>query len=106
MFSFKNIYHCYLACRKHKRNSANQYYLLVRKRVVNNYKIKKARYLNEYERQKGNMSLEEIKAFLPVQASFVGHIKHANSYNLKQKIGELNDEKTINLMFTHWRTQR
>jgi hypothetical protein len=24
MFSFKNIYNCYLACRKHKRNSANQ----------------------------------------------------------------------------------
>jgi len=81
-------------------------YVLVRKRVVNNYKVKKARYLNEYERQKGTMSLEEIKNFLAVQASFVGHSKHANSYNLTQKIGELNDEKTINLMFTHWRTQR
>ena len=67
------------------------YYVLVRKRVVNNYKHKKARYLTEYENQKGNMSLVEIKEFLSVQASFVGHIKHANSYSLNQKIGVLNE---------------
>jgi len=56
-------------------------YVFVRKRVVNNFKYKK-----------GKMSLEEIKKFLSVQASFVGHISHANSYNLKRKVGVL-DEK-------------
>ena len=61
------------------------HYTLVRKRVINNYKYKKAKYLDEYEKQKGKMSLEEIRRFLSVQASFVGHIKHANSYNLNQK---------------------
>lgn len=67
-------------------------YILVRKRVVNNYKYKKAKYLDKYEQQKGTMGLEEIKQFLSVQASFVGHIKHANSYNLMQKVGVI-DEK-------------
>jgi len=67
------------------------HYVLVRQRVVNNYKLKKAKYLSEYERQKGKMSLVEIKQFLSVQASFVGHAKHANSYNLNQKIGVLNE---------------
>ncbi len=67
------------------------HYVLVRKRVVNNYKHKKARYLEEYEHQRENMSLVEIKAFLSVQASFVGHLKHANSYNLNRKIGVLNE---------------
>jgi len=67
-------------------------YILTRKRVVNNYKYKKAKYLDNYEHQKGKMSLEEIKNFLSVQASFVGHIKHANSYNLMQKVGVI-DEK-------------
>lgn len=66
-------------------------YVLVRKRVVNNYKHKKARYLTEYEGQRGKMSLAQIKAFLSVQASFVGHIKHANSYNLNQHIGALHE---------------
>jgi len=37
------------------------------------------------------MSLEEIKEFLSVQASFVSHIQHANSYNLNKKIGVLNE---------------
>ena len=81
-------------------------YILVRKRVINNYKVKKARYLNEYERQKGKMSLVEIKEFLSVQSSFVGHIKHANSYNLKQKVGQFDDEKYINLILGEWSTQR
>ena len=68
------------------------HYTLVRKRVVHNYKKKKALYLEEYERQRGKMSLEEIKGFLSVQASFVGHIKHANGFNLYKKIGVI-DEK-------------
>ena len=38
------------------------------------------------------MNLEEIKAFLSVQASFVGHIKHADSFNLLNKVGKI-DEK-------------
>jgi hypothetical protein len=38
------------------------------------------------------MSLVEIKVFLSVQASFVGHAKHANSFNLLNKVGEI-DEK-------------
>ena len=66
-------------------------YTLVRKRVVNNYKYKKAKYLQNYEEQKGKMSLEEIKQFLSVQASFVGHISHADSYNLRKKVGVLNE---------------
>ena len=37
------------------------------------------------------MDLEEIKQFLSVQASFVGHCSHANSYSLVQKIGVLNE---------------
>ena len=67
------------------------HYTLVRQRVVNNFKKKKAKYLQNYEEQKGKMSLEQIKAFLSVQASFVSHIKHANSYNLNQKIGVLHE---------------
>ena len=60
-------------------------YILARKRVVNNYKYKKAKYLDAYERQKGKMELSEIKRFLSVKASFEAHIKHSNSYNLHQK---------------------
>ena len=67
------------------------HYTLVRQRVVNNYKKKKAQYLQRYEEQKGNMSLLEIKKFLSVKASFVSHIKHANSYNLNQKIGAIDE---------------
>ena len=37
------------------------------------------------------MSLEKIKMFLSVQASFVSHTRHANSYNLLNKIGVLNE---------------
>ena len=66
-------------------------YILTRKRVVNNYKYKKAKYLDAYERQKGKMKLSEIKAFLSVKASFEAHFKHSNSYNLYQKIGVLNE---------------
>lgn len=70
-------------------------YVLIRKRVVNNYKYKKAIFLDSYEKSEGYMSLEEIKNFLSVQASFLGHIKHANSYNLKTKIGEIDEKKYI-----------
>jgi len=66
-------------------------YRLVRKRVISNYKYKKANYLDEYESLKGKMGLEEIKDFLSVQASFVGHCSHANSYNLTQQVGVLNE---------------
>ncbi|MBL0707902.1 MAG: group II intron reverse transcriptase domain-containing protein [Sulfurimonas sp.] len=67
------------------------HYVLVRRRVIKNYKHKKARYLDSYEKQKGEMSLVEIKQFLSVQASFVGHISHANSYNLCKKVGVINE---------------
>lgn len=72
-------------------------YLLVRNRVVNNFKYKKAKYLKRYEALKGNMSLEEIKQFLCVQASYKGHCSHANSYNLIQKTGGFDEEKYIEL---------
>jgi len=67
-------------------------YTLVRKRVISNYKQKKAKYLDRYEREKGKMQLEEIKKFLSVQASFVAHCKYANSFNLYNKVGTI-DEK-------------
>ena len=59
---------------------------------MNNYKCKKAKYLKNYEDKKGKMELEEIKKFLSVQASFVSHTKHSNSYNLNKTIGAI-DEK-------------
>ncbi|HIP12602.1 MAG TPA: hypothetical protein EYG73_07780 [Arcobacter sp.] len=73
-------------------------YLLVRNRVVNNFKYKKAKYLQRYEELKGNMSLEEIKQFLSVQSSFTGHCSHASSYNLIKKVGKIDEEKYINLI--------
>ena len=66
-------------------------YTLVRKRVVKNYKWKKARYLERYEALRGKMSLAEIKEFLSVQASFLAHAKYANSYNLIQKVGVIHE---------------
>ena len=72
------------------------YYVLTRKRVVHNYKQKKAKYLDAYEKQRGKMNLEEIKQFLSVQASFVGHIKHANSYNLYNKVGKIDEKNPFN----------
>jgi len=67
------------------------HYTLVRKRVIKNYKRKKAVFLDSYESQKGKMKLEQIKQFLSVQASFLGHIKHANSFNLKKSVGDINE---------------
>ena len=40
---------------------------------------------------KVSMGLEEIKQFLSVQASFAGHSSHANSYNLQQKVGVIDE---------------
>ncbi len=67
------------------------HYTLVRQRVIKNYKRKKARYLDRYEELRGKMPLEEIKWFLATKASFKGHIKHANSFNLAKKVGEINE---------------
>ncbi len=67
------------------------HYMLVRRRVVNNFKQKKARYLEAYEHQQGKMGLTEIKAFLSVQASFKAHAKHANSYRLLNTIGAIHE---------------
>lgn len=75
-------------------------YMLVRKRVVNNYKCKKAKYLDRYEKLKGKMSLAQIEEFLSVQASFVGHCRHANSYNLLQKVGYIDEKKYMDTMFS------
>ena len=66
-------------------------YVLVRNRVVQNYKQKKARYLDSYEKEEGKMEYDNIKKFLAVKASFLGHIKHANHYNLQKKIGEVDE---------------
>ena len=76
-----------------------QKYTLTRKRVINNFKFKKAKYLEKYESLDGKMSLEEIKGFLSVLASFHGHIKHSNSYNLKNKVGVIDDQKYIDSLF-------
>jgi RNA-directed DNA polymerase len=75
-------------------------YMLVRNRVVNNFKYKKAKYLEKYENLKADMSLEEIKQYLSVQASFEGHCSHANSKNLIQKVGKIDEEKYIKLIVT------
>ncbi len=71
-------------------------YILVRKRVVKNYKQKKASYLDRYESLQGKMSLAEIKAFLSVQASFLAHAKHANSYNLINTTGVIHESNPFN----------
>lgn len=73
-------------------------YLLVRNRVVNNFKYKKARYLDSYEKQKGKMKLDEIKRFLAIQNSFLSHTKHADSYRLNQKIGVINEDECFKKM--------
>jgi retron-type reverse transcriptase len=79
-------------------------YVLTRKRVINNFKYKKTKFLDKYEKSKANMSLEEIRNFLSVQASFKGHISHSNSYRLNLKTGVINDEKHIKLISTNWNT--
>jgi len=37
------------------------------------------------------MNLAEIKSFLSVQASFVSHTKHSNSFNLMNRVGVLDE---------------
>jgi hypothetical protein len=37
------------------------------------------------------MTLAEIKYFLSVQASFASHIKHADSFNLYNKVGKIDE---------------
>ncbi len=66
-------------------------YVLVRNRVVKNYKYKKAQFLNRYENEAGKMKKDGIKGFLSVKASFFGHIKHANHYRLQKKVGETDE---------------
>jgi len=77
-------------------------YILVRRRVISNFKYKKAKYLDEYEKKKGSVSLEESKIFLPIQASFASHCKHANSFKLIKKVGFIDEEKYIKLITTEW----
>ncbi len=67
------------------------FYTLVRQRVVNNFKMKKAKYLAVYEKALGRMSLDEIQKFLGKKASFHGHAMHANSFYLLAKVGGLKD---------------
>jgi len=61
------------------------YYKLVRNRVVNNFKYKKAVFLQNSFRDDGTCSKKLAKEFKQVNASYYGHFKHANSYRLIQK---------------------
>lgn len=61
-------------------------YRLVRQRVVNHFKYKKARFYEYYENG-GDKAKEPIMAYNQIVASFRAHIKHANSFNLKTKVG-------------------
>ena len=38
------------------------------------------------------MGLLEIKQFLSLKASFMGHCNHADSYNLINKVGKINEK--------------
>ncbi len=67
-------------------------YTLVRNRIVQNFEHKKAKYLDEYERQKGIMGLLDIKQFLSVKASFESRAKHEDSFNLLKKQGVFDDK--------------
>ena len=42
------------------------------------------------------MKLSEIKAFLSVKALFVSQVKHANSYNLLNKAGKIDEKDPFN----------
>ena len=41
--------------------------------------------------KKAKMQLAEIKSFLSVQASFVSHTEHSNSFNLMNRVGVLDE---------------
>ena len=65
---------------------------LVRQRVVNNFKYKKAKFLDECFNEVKSLfplnktcSLEDAKKFKELNASYYGHFKHADSYKLIQK---------------------
>ncbi|HHB95288.1 MAG TPA: hypothetical protein ENK88_09130 [Campylobacterales bacterium] len=57
---------------------------LVRQRVVNNFKYKKAQFLESCFKD-GTCSLEDATKFREINASFYGHSKHANSSKLMDK---------------------
>jgi len=59
---------------------------LVRQRVVNNFKQKKAQFLEECF-EDGTCSLEDALRFKEINASYFGHIKHADSFRLMKKYG-------------------
>lgn len=57
---------------------------LVRQRVVNNFKYKKAKFLDSCFVD-GTCSFEDAMSFKEINASFYGHAKHADSYRLMEK---------------------
>lgn len=57
---------------------------LVRQRVVNNFKYKKAKFLDNCFAD-GTCSLDDAIEFKKINASFYGHIKHADSFLLMEK---------------------
>jgi hypothetical protein len=59
-------------------------YTLVRQRVVNNFKYKKAKFLDSCFVD-GTCSFEDAKEFKTINASFYGHIKYADSSKLMEK---------------------
>lgn len=61
-------------------------YILVRQRVVNNFKCNKARFYEYYENG-GDRVLAPILKYNERVASFRAHIKHANSYKLNLNVG-------------------
>jgi len=60
-------------------------YILSRQRVVNSFKQKKAQFLENNFAKSEYCLEEEAKKFKAINASFYGHLKHANSYKLMQK---------------------
>jgi len=60
---------------------------LVRQRVVNNFKQKKAKFLEECFDEDKTCSFEDAMKFKEINASYYGHIKHADSFRLMKKYG-------------------
>jgi len=61
------------------------HYILSRQRVVNAFKQKKAQFLEKNFSKSRYCSYEEALKFKSINASFYGHLKHANSHKLMQK---------------------
>ncbi len=80
------------------------YYVLSQKRVVNNYRYKKAKFLEYYEKNQGKVDKDKIDKFLSIKASFLGHIKHGNCKKLKKQLGEINEKKYITKFSACWST--